>query len=254
MVSSGSLAHLLLELLAYVVGAQSYYWQKRRVPIASRPDLLQSWAIVAGAVFGAACGSKLLYVLQYWHALQTQPALVWWSGKTIAGGLLGGWVGVELAKLAVRWPHSTGDLFIWPLLMGMCIGRVGCQLAGLEDLTYGGMTSLPWGWDYGDGVLRHPVALYEVAGLLIIGAVLLRCRHALARVAGDRFKAFMIGYLLLRLLLECFKPPHVPIATGMLSPSLYAGLSAIQWVCVLGLVTQITTVRRWATASNKQVQ
>ncbi len=251
MVSSGSLAHLLLELLAYVLGAQGYYWQKRRLPATDRPDLLQSWAIVAGAVFGAACGSKLLYVLQYWHALQTQPMVVWWSGKTIAGGLLGGWVGVELAKLAVRWPQSTGDLFVWPLLIGMCVGRIGCQLAGLEDLTYGGETSLPWGWNYGDGVLRHPVALYEVVGLLVIGAVLLRWRLVLARVSGDRFKLFMMGYLLLRVVLEFFKPPHAPTAPGMLSASLYAGLSAIQWACVLGLVTQTTTAQRWLLASGR---
>lgn len=251
MVSSGSLAHLLLELLAYMVGAQGYYWQKRRLTVANRPDLLQSWAIIAGAVFGAACGSKLLYVAQYWHALQSQPMVVWWSGKTIAGGLLGGWLSVELTKLVVRWPHSTGDLFVWPLLVGMCIGRVGCQLAGLEDLTYGGVTSLPWGWNYGDGVLRHPVALYEVAGLLMIAVLLLRFRHALARVSGDRFKVFMIGYLLLRMVLECFKPPHAPTAPGMLSPSLYVGMSAIQWACVLGLVTQITTVRRCLSAFSR---
>jgi hypothetical protein len=84
-------AHLWLELLAYAVGAQWYRLNLRRSsPSVASPDLLQRWAVIAGAVFGAAVGSKLLYVLQYLPALMAEPAVAWWSGKTIAGGLLGG--------------------------------------------------------------------------------------------------------------------------------------------------------------------
>jgi hypothetical protein len=61
-----------------------------------------------GALFGAALRSKLLYVLQYVTALQAQPIGVWFSGKTIVGGLLGGLIGVELAKRSVGWRHSGG--------------------------------------------------------------------------------------------------------------------------------------------------
>src|SRR5512138_3027671 len=115
--SSGSVAHLLLELLGYAVGARWYWRNVRAEPAGTpRPDLLQRWAIVAGAAFGAALCSKLLYVLQYWAALQAQPTQVWLSGKTIVGGLLGGLIGVELAKRAVGWGRSTGDAFVGPLL------------------------------------------------------------------------------------------------------------------------------------------
>jgi prolipoprotein diacylglyceryltransferase len=154
-------------------------------------------------------------------------------------------LGVETAKRLLGWRRSTGDAFVWPLLFGMAIGRVGCQLAGLEDLTYGGVTTLPWGWDYGDGVLRHPVALYEVLALMLLAAWLHRRRDPLKAVSGDRFRAFMIGYLLLRVLLDFLKPPHVPVAAGQLIPTLYGPFSAIQWACVAGLLYYTPTLRRW---------
>jgi phosphatidylglycerol---prolipoprotein diacylglyceryl transferase len=244
--SPGSVAHLLLELLGYAVGAR-WYWRNVRAESATspRPDLLQRWAIVAGAAFGAALCSKLLYVLQYWAALQPQPAVVWWSGKTIVGGLLGGLLGVELAKRAIGWRRSTGDAFVGPLIAGMILGRLGCQLAGLEDLTYGGVTTLPWGWDYGDGLPRHPVALYEICGLLLIGALVSLRRTPFTRTSGDRFRAFMIGYLLLRLLLDYLKPPHAAVAVGQLVPGSYGPFTAIQWACVCGLAYYLPTAQRW---------
>jgi len=242
----GAVPHLWLELLAYAIGAHWYRLNLRRSPpdVAS-PSALQRWSVIAGAVFGAASGSKLLYVLQYLPALMVQPAIVWWSGKTIVGGLLGGLIGVEVAKRVASWRASTGDAFVAPLLAGMVIGRLGCQLAGLEDLTYGGVTSLPWGWDYGDGLRRHPVALYEVLGLLLMAGALRFAGVRLARVAGDRFRAFMICYLLLRLALDFLKPPHAPPATGQLVPALYAFLTAIQWACVAGLAYYLPSVGRW---------
>src|SRR6185369_13812199 len=146
-----------------------------------------------------------------------EPALTWWSGKTIAGGLLGGLIGVEIAKSATGWRLSTGDAFVAPLLAGIVIGRLGCQLAGLDDLTYGGVTNLRWGWDYGDGLRRHPVALYEALALLLLAGALSARRARLARVSGDRFRAFMVCYLLLRVALDFLKPPHTSPAPGLLA-------------------------------------
>ena len=62
--------------------------------------------------------------------------------------------------------HSTGAYFAPSLAIGIAIGRIGCFLSGLEDYTYGTPTTLPWGYDFGDGVLRHPVQLYEAAAYL----------------------------------------------------------------------------------------
>src|SRR6201998_2044059 len=77
------------------------------------------------------------------------------------GAILGGILAVELYKRSAGISARTGARFALPLAVGVAVGRIGCFLSGIEDFTYGTPTSLPWGHDFGDGVLRHPVQLYE---------------------------------------------------------------------------------------------
>ena len=132
-------------------------------------------------------------------------------------------------KLWVR--RETGDLFVFPLVVGIVIGRVGCFLTGLADHTHGVHTSLPWAVDFGDGP-RHPTQIYEMAFVLVLGVVLFwKSRGEYWN--GELFVWFMSGYLGFRFLVEFIKPRHV-----------YFGMiSAIQMACVLGL---IECVRRLA--------
>lgn len=84
---------------------------------------------------------------------------------------------------------------------------------------------MPWGIDFGDGVRRHPAALYEIAALAAIGGwVWLRRRDA-SRANGDLFRGFMALYLTFRFVLEWWKP----------EPRSYAGFTAIQIACVAGV-------------------
>ena len=182
-------------------------------------------------------------MLQYWHALQGGGLAAWLGGKTVVGGLLGGLIGVELAKRVVGWRQSTGNGFAWPLLTALVIGRIGCQLGGIADQTYGIATTLPWGWDYGDGIPRHPAALYEIALLGILAMVMRRPRWD--TVAGDRFRVFLVGYLSMRLVLEFLKPPFGPAADGTLQADQWFMLTAIQWACVAGLGWYARDLRRW---------
>ena len=182
-------------------------------------------------------------MLQYWPALAHEPVAIWLGGKTIVGGLLGGLVGVEVAKRGLKWDQSTGDGFVLPLLVAIAIGRLGCQLSGLSDLTYGNVTTLPWGWDYADGVPRHPTAAYEILGLAGLAWVVRRRIFAATR--GDQFKAFMVGYLLLRLCLDFLKPPFGPPAAGTLAPAFWGPLTAIQWASIAGLAYYARDIYRW---------
>ncbi len=147
------------------------------------------------------------------------------GGKTIVGGLLGGLAGVEIAKRIAGVTRSTGDLFVFPLITAMCIGRIGCFLTGPLDRTEGLPSDLPWAIAIGDRVRRHPVALYEIAFLLLLVPVLLWIRNH-GDVEGDMFRAFMIAYLAFRLFEDFLKPDP---------PRIYASLSAIQWACIAGL-------------------
>lgn len=234
----GSLAlppHPLFESLAYFIGARLYFWNRRKFPQIPYDKGLR---ILAGAVLGAALGSKLLswlenppLLIQHAH----NPAY-WLGGETIVGGLLGGLIGVEIAKKIVGFRRSTGDAFVFPLVVGMCIGRVGCFLAGLPDHTYGTPTRLWTGVDFGDGIPRHPTQLYEIAFLLALTAGLLAIRQwqrtrrpAVPLPEGFYFQMFMAGYLAFRLLVEFIKP----------TPHIYFGFSNIQLACIAGLAYYI---------------
>ena len=94
--------------------------------------------------------------------------LFFMANKTVLGGFIGGLVGVELTKKAINVHTSSGDLMVFPILLGLIIGRIGCHLEGLEDGTFGKPTTLPWGIDFGDGIARHPTNLYEIIFLIIL--------------------------------------------------------------------------------------
>lgn len=242
MILKSFLPHVLLEWLAYAVGGRLYWRARRR--LVQPPEAWERLAIAGAAVAGAAIGAKGLYILDYRSALEHLPWGAWLAGKTIVGALLGGLLAVEASKLAMGWKGSTGDAFVTPLITGMIIGRLGCQLSDARDLTYGIPTRLAWGWDYGDGVPRHPTALYEIFSLLAI-AWLIAAIKPLRAVPGDRFRAFMVAYLGVRLALDGLKPPHGPPVAGVLVPDAWWGLSAIQWACVAGLLWYSRDVARW---------
>lgn len=239
---SGPLPHLLCESLAYLVGARLYWRTAARQP--RPPSALDRLALLAGAVCGAALGSKLLHVLEHLPALRAVPdPALWLGGKSVVGGFLGGTLGVELAKARIGWRASTGDAWVLPLALGLMIGRVGCQLSGVWDQTYGVPTALPWAWDYGDGIGRHPTAAYEillVAGLLL----LLRTRRCRNWPPGSRFAAFLAGYCTIRFMLDFLKPPFGAVAAGSLPVARYAGLSAIQWACAAAVPAYLALLRR----------
>ena len=215
--------HLVMELLAYAASFRLYLFLRKKSGDAISDDA--RWWVLAAAVLGAAIGSKALFWLE-------DPALTirrWndaaylLSGKTIVGGLLGGWLAVEWMKHRLGVSRRTGDLFVLPLLVGIGTGRVGCFLTGVSDHTAGVHTSLPWGIDFGDGP-RHPTQLYEIVFLGLLGFMFYRW-FKLSRNEGEQFRLFLGCYLGFRFLIDFLKPDvHVLF-----------GLSSIQFACLLAI-------------------
>ena len=239
--STAHLVHYLFEWLALGVGLAIFrsIRKKKGYPGLRSPG---SFAVVVGCLVGAALGNKVaswVDVPQFW----SDPATdfhAWLGGQTLVGGLLGGWIGVEVGKRVSGIALRTGDDYVVPILAGIAIGRVGCFLAGLHDGTYGIPTQMPWGVDFGDGMARHPTQLYESAAALVALATWPRWSRAFAAVPGLAFRVFMLGYLLWRLGVDSFKP--VPY-------SYWLGLSGIQWICIVGSVAIIGGLAKdeWST-------
>ena len=217
--------HLLCEVLAYSLGYRLYVALRRRTPDRIS-DHGRQWIFV-GAALGALLGSRALGLLEHPAQLLHPPGgwLYYFTNKTIVGGFLGGLVGVELTKKRLGIRSSSGDLMVFPLLLGLGIGRLGCHFSGLLDGTYGRPTALPWGIDFGDGTPRHPTNLYEIGFLLLLGGGLYLLERRRPLPNGRRFELFLAGYLLFRLLVEFVKP----------APAAWLGFTAIQWACVAGL-------------------
>ena len=226
--------HVLFELLAYALGFRLYLAARRRQGDAI--DDPRRWWVVAAAALGAAVGARVVFLLECpaETLAHLTDAVFLLSGKTIVGGLAGGWLAVEGVKRLLGIEGRTGDLFAIPLAAAIAIGRVGCFLTGLPDHTYGIATALPWGIDFGDGVRRHPTQLYEIVFLLLLIALLARVRRRGVR-EGDLFRGFAVGYFGFRLLVDFWKPAA---CRGL-------GLTAIQWVCLGALAVCGPDIFRW---------
>jgi len=223
--------HPVMETLAYATGFAVYRWMRaRQGDIVPEP---QRWTVLAAAAVGALMGSRLLGLSEQWPTVEQAwrtgrmlELLISPGGKTIVGGLLGGWLGVEIAKKFSGIQRRTGDLFALPFCVGIAVGRVGCLIAGLADDTYGKPTSLPWAVDLGDGIGRHPVQVYEILFLALVGVIVSRPAKW---PEGARFRIFMGCYLGWRLVIDFLKPQP-----------LIHGLNLIQWSCVAGIVVLVS--------------
>jgi prolipoprotein diacylglyceryltransferase len=166
-------------------------------PLPERQRLPYYAALIVGALVGA----YGLGTLNLW--LSGQPGI----GRSIEGALFGAIVGVEAYKLVAGVRVRTGAIFALPLAVGIAVGRIGCFLAGMDDFTYGLPTDLPWGHDFGDGIPRHPVQLYESLAMtgfaLVYLAALLR-RRSWPLVTG--FPLVVLFYGLQRFIWEFMKP------------------------------------------------
>ena len=221
-VGSHPALHPVFETLGYTCGYAWYRWARQR-----SGDFLpdeQRWIVIAAAAIGALIGSRLLGLLEQAPRMGISwLSLILPGGKTIVGGLLGGWTAVEIAKRLCKIRSRTGDLFVIPLCLGIAVGRIGCFLSGLADDTYGTPTKLPWGVDFGDGITRHPTQLYEVLFLLTLALVLSRYNRQ-PHPEGSTFRLFLAAYLGWRVAIDFIKPQ--PLVHGM---------NLIQWSCVAGL-------------------
>ena len=195
-------------------------------------DGVRIWALV-GAVVGA-------------HLFELPADLFGWAapspeqlahpgmgtmilGRTVLGGLLGGWIGVEWKKRRMGFVGATGDGFAMPLALGLTMGRMGCTFTGCcqgHVLDAGSMWAfLP---SIGDGLARFPASLIE-AYFHAFCAIALLLMAKLKVLQGRHLALYLTLYAVLRFTLE-FERENTPI----LGPMTYYQLLAMALFALAG--------------------
>ena len=215
--------HLLFDLLAYGVGA-FLTW---RVFKPSKPSIANEtlrYAYYTVAIVGAVLGAIVIGSLNIYYSLESRETL--FVGKSILGAIVGATVVIEIFKKVVKIEGSTGAYFVPSLAIGIAIGRLGCFFSGLEDYTYGVVTDSFLGYDFGDGLFRHPVQLYEsaVMGLFFLYVVYTYFKNK-NYFEKYIFYQFILLYAIQRFMWEFLKPYE----------TIFLGLNIFQFFC-LGLM------------------
>lgn len=178
-------------MMAAAIFLGAIYWHRR---VKGNPDLL---LIYIGALCGAFLGAKLAYLLaEGWLDIGRPDLwLRWATGKSVLGGLLGGYAGVEWTKRLVGHRQSTGDAFALVLPVSLFLGRIGCHFHGCclgKPMTAGFFARAD-----DSGLLRWPAPQVEAAfQVLMFVAIAALHRRGLLR---DRlFFLFLVSYGLFR--------------------------------------------------------
>lgn len=208
------------------VGISLVFWRR----LAQRNDGLM--LIYVAALVGAFLGAKIVYLAaEGWlHFSDPNRWQQWATGKSILGGLMGGYAAVELAKKGLRYQQATGDWFASVVPLALALGRVGCVFQGC---CLGRECSPQW-YTMSDsaGIARWPAALIEGILNLVAFLVLSVLRHQGCQ-RGQLFHLYLIAYGLFRFGHEFMR--ETPRVLGPLSGYQVAAL-AIAALGTLGYV------------------
>jgi len=117
------------------------------------------------------------------------------------------------------------------LALGIAIGRVGCFL--INDHA-GAATSLPWGILWSDGIMRHPVALYEILAMAGVFTLLWSLRESISRQRqrdGSIFLLFLFSYAVIRFFLDFLREEQ-----GALADPRFWIFSTSQWISIFLMI------------------
>lgn len=226
-----SLMYLVAFGLVYLLIA--YRMKKEQHPLLNlNTETLQNycvWAIL-GVILGGRLGYVCIYQFAYYAAYPLEIFLPFQftphfhftgiTGMSYHGGLIGFLAGTILFCRKDNIPFwSFMDLIVPAIPLGYTFGRLGNFING--EL-YGRVTSVPWGMYFPfdpEGLLRHPSQLYEAffEGIFLFGLLwILRKRNWFK---GALSSLYLIGYGLVRFVIEFFREPddHLGLVWGSFS-------------------------------------
>jgi phosphatidylglycerol:prolipoprotein diacylglycerol transferase len=206
-------------VVGYYIGYRLARWRIERslTPITKK----QLEDLVYYLVFGMLIGARIIYVLVYdfpaYRAHPLRALELWNGGLSFHGAVLG--MGVAMAIFAYRERLAlfvVTDLVAVSGIVGLFFGRIGNFING--EL-YGRPSNVPWAMIFpGDPlhVPRHPSQLYEALAEGVVLALVIWYLDRRAREKGWYWPgltsgAFLIGYSVVRILLEFTREPDAQL-------------------------------------------
>lgn len=191
----------------YVSGMVAFLWMAERRGFTSERTLhVLAVALIGGLV--AANGVQ-------WLVGGT-------PGKTVLGGIVGGYLSVMCYKRAIGEKRSYGDLFAIAIPAGEAVGRWGCFWGGC---CYGKPCAGGWCvWQH--EAWRYPTQAYLALGNLFILLVLLLLERRRLLPNSGLFCVQGILYCVLRWGVEFYRA----------SPGWCLGWTVAQWACMAGIL------------------
>jgi prolipoprotein diacylglyceryltransferase len=205
------------------------------------------FSIIGGVVFG-----RIAYVLER-PGLGVDGLRMWSDIAMGRMNLFAGMFGasllsygyLKLFKIPKRYGFRTLDLtdvIVMYLPFALIIGRVGSLIT---HNIFGKLTdlSLPFMFDYGEGVTRHPVVLYLIAGNLLVVLIIRIVERQfpdISKHTGALTATFLIAYSLMRIGVDFFRE-----TTGLIGEPTYGILTSSQigysltLMVTLGLILRI---------------
>jgi len=171
------------------------------------------WLIV-----GTIVGARTLHVVSYWDTdfadkPWTEIFMVQKGGLVYYGGLIGASLAGIIYLLWKKLPiWKFGDALAPSVALGYVLGRIGCLMNGC---CYGRLCDLPWAIRFPaghptHGVPVHPTQIYDSLLSLVFWGFL-EWLYRRKRFDGQVFAAYLMGYAILRSIVEFFRgdyPTH----------------------------------------------
>jgi prolipoprotein diacylglyceryl transferase len=213
------------------------------------------WAAVYSIV-----GARALYSIVQFDEMASPLDIfkIWQGGLVAYGGMIGGFLaswyncrkhGIPL----LRWADVAAPCVV----LGTAITRVGCLLHGCD---YGRRADLAWAIHFPKGSPAwqdhvqnfglphdalvsypvHPTQIYELLAGLFLFALLMILRRV-RKFSGMVFLGWVIGYGILRPIIEIYRDDDQRGTVGPLSTSQFIGIVSV----ALGLALLVALLRRY---------
>jgi len=199
-----------LMYLAGFVGAWFYGMQRTK-----RKDLNWTRKQVEDVIFygamGVILGGRLGYTLFYGFSgfLENPLSLfyIWQGGMSYHGGMLGVFAGLYLFGRKNGMSFFQVSDFIAPWVpIGLGAGRLG-NFINMELPGRAMDTAMPWAFDYGDHIARHPSSLYQLLTEGVLFFLILWWYSRKPRPLMAVSAAYMFCYGCFRFFTEFFRIP-----------------------------------------------